>query len=124
VANKGLDFIADRSASAEHLIDGSPKEAIRDGVVKPAFLNTSTLSRSELFQQLRERGVEHLGQVASAYLETDGGLTVFIAAEARPGLPIVPPWEIAAPVEARPGRGGGPVVCRRCGKPEEREART
>ena len=108
----------DGQERAERLIDGSPMEAIRDGVVGRQFMKGNTLSRSELFQQLRERGVEHLGQVASAYLETDGGLTVFRADQARPGLPIVPPWEIEAPAEVKPG-GGEPAACKTCGLVEE-----
>jgi uncharacterized membrane protein YcaP (DUF421 family)/DNA-directed RNA polymerase subunit RPC12/RpoP len=114
LANKGLDFIVDRSQTAERIIDGSPREAIRDGTIDRGFINESTLSRSELFQQLREHGVEHLGQVAAAYLETDGRVTVFRAREAKPGLPIVPPWEIADPAAVEPS-AGEPAACRNCG---------
>lgn len=113
VLNKGLDLLIARSTRAEHAIDGVPEEAVRDGVICSGFFESTTLSTSELFQQLREHGVEHLGQIAHAYVETDGVLTVFRAAEARPGLPIVPPWEIAAPAE--PKAAGGFVSCKRCG---------
>ena len=116
VANKGLDIVIGRSERAERMIDGSPKTAIRDGVIDRDFMDGNTLSRNELFQQLREHGVRQLGEVAGAYLETDGGLTVFKAAEAKPGLPIVPPWEIAPPAEAKPG--ADPVACKACGRLE------
>ena len=120
VANKALDFVIDRSERAERLIDGRPIEAIRDGVVSREFMDGNTLSRAELFQQLREHGVEHLGQIALAYLETDGRLTVFKAGDEKPGLPIVPPWEIAAPAEIKPGDGGGePAACKKCGRLEK-----
>lgn len=119
VANKTLDFVIDRSERAERLIDGRPIEAIRDGVVSREFMDGNTLSRAELFQQLREHGVEHLGQIALAYLETDGRLTVFKAGVEKPGLPIVPPWEIVAPVEVKPGDGSGePAACKKCGRLE------
>src|SRR5690606_37530997 len=104
VANKGLDTVIGRSKRAERIIDGIPQEAIRDGVLNRRFMKGDKLSRSELFQQLREQGVEHLGQVASAYLETDGGLTVFKAKDPRPGLPITPPWEIVEPPKVTPDR--------------------
>ncbi len=118
VANKGLDMVIAKSTRAERAIDGIPEEVIRDGVLCRGFLEGSSLSRNELFQQLREQGVEHLGEVAHAYLETDGALTVFKAKESRPGLPIVPPWEIEAPTELRSGRMAeqeGQVACKQCG---------
>ena len=74
-----------------------------------------TLSDSELFQQLRENGVSQLGEIEGAYLEADGALTVFKAKVPRPGLPIVPPWEIEPPEELRPGEVSEPVACRQCG---------
>ena len=122
VANKGLDMVIAKSPSAERAIDGIPEEAIRDGVICRDFLDSDSLSRNELFQQLREHGVEHLGEVAHAYIETDGALTTFKAKESRPGLPIVPPWEIEAPAEVKPDEQGGtgPLACKQCGTVADR----
>ncbi|WP_274630874.1 DUF421 domain-containing protein [Arvimicrobium flavum] len=118
VANKGLDILIANSASAERAIDGIPEEAVRDGVICREFLEGNALSRNELFQQLREHGVEHLGEVAHAYIETDGALTVFKAKDNRPGLPVMPPWEIEEPTEMEPAERHQypcPVACKRCG---------
>lgn len=115
LANKGLDIFIAKSVSAERAIDGVPEEAIRDGVVCRKFMNSNALSESELFQQLRERGVAHLGEIAHAYLETDGALTIFKAKESRPGLPIMPPWEIEAPAEVTPADTSAPIACKKCG---------
>lgn len=114
VANKLLDIVIAKSRSAERAIDGVPEEAVRDGVVCRKFLHGITLSDSELFQQLREHGVSQLGEVSRAYLETDGSLTIFKAKKPRPGLPIVPPWEIEAPTDVVPDKAGS-AVCRKCG---------
>jgi uncharacterized membrane protein YcaP (DUF421 family) len=95
--NKGLDILVARSKAAERVLDGTPEELIRDGVICKSFLASTSMGVSELFQELRERGIEHLGQVARAYVEPDGVLTVFRAKEERPGLPIVPPFEIEPP---------------------------
>jgi uncharacterized membrane protein YcaP (DUF421 family) len=118
LANKGLDVLIVKSRTAEIVVDGTPEEAIRDGVVCKAFIDSTSFSDSELFQQLREHGVENLGEVSHAYLETDGVLSVFKADASNPGLPIVPPWEISPPVEVSPiGRSdrATPVACKRCG---------
>lgn len=69
VAN--LDVLIVKSKAAEDAVDGIPEEAIRDGTVCRAFIDSNTLSINELFQQLRAQGIEHLGEVAHAYVETD-----------------------------------------------------
>ena len=69
VLNKGLDTIMLRSPRAERLIDGEPREVIRDGVVDASFLREGPISAYELFQRLREDGIEQLGEVRRAYME-------------------------------------------------------
>jgi uncharacterized membrane protein YcaP (DUF421 family) len=116
--NKGLDLLVVRSKRAERILDGEPKELILDGVVCQQFFGSSTMGVSELFQQLREKGIEHLGQVGRAYVEPDGVLTVYRPLEARPGLAIVPPFEIEPPVLVAadaPATGNGALACTRCG---------
>ena len=115
LANKALDVLIANSTQAERAIDGVPEEAVRNGVICRPFMEGHTLSDSELFQQLRENGVSQLGEIEGAYLEADGALTVFKAKVPRPGLPIVPPWEIEPPEELRPGEVSEPVACRQCG---------
>jgi uncharacterized membrane protein YcaP (DUF421 family) len=123
LANKLLDIVMARSKRAERAIDGSPRQAISKGVIDRKFLTDTALSTSELFQQLRHHGVEHLGQVAGAYVEPDGVLTVFRDKESRPGLPVAPPWEVEEPPKVAVGE---PVptallACRRCGTLAESE---
>jgi len=115
LANKLLDVVIARNAAAEEIIDGTPEEAVRDGAICRGFLKGNTLSDNELFQQLREKGIAQLGEVAHAYLETDGAITVFKAKDVRPGLPIMPPWDIEAPEEVKPMDADGPITCRKCG---------
>lgn len=111
-ANKGLDMLIARFKKAERAIDGTPEEVIRDGVLCKDFLTSTSLGISELFQQLREKGVEHLGQVAHAYIEADGRLSVFRnKVEDHPGLPIMPPWELEPPARATEGD----LACMKCG---------
>jgi uncharacterized membrane protein YcaP (DUF421 family) len=119
LANKGLDILIVKSKRAERAIDGVPQEAVRDGKLCKGFLNSTSLGTSELFQQLRHNGVEQLGQVAHAYIESGGALTVFRAnGQPRPGLPIVPPWEIEPPTELRATDlvdSDTHLACLRCG---------
>ena len=124
-ANKGLDILIARSKRAERVLDGAPEEVIRDGVICKAFFGSTTMGVNELFQELREKGIEHLGQVGRAYIESDGVLTVFRAKDERPGLPIVPPAELEPPelVEAdSPAPRSGTLTCTHCGTAREVEA--
>lgn len=117
LANKGLDMAMARNRGFERAIDGEPKEAVRQGMIPSSFLSGKALTTNELAQQLRQKGIEHLGQVEHAYVETDGVLTVFKSAPGtRPGLPIVPPWEIERPrALAADEHADGPLACMRCG---------
>ena len=118
VANKGLDMLIARSKRAEHVLDGVPEQLIRDGVICTTFFHSTSMGVSELFQELREKGIEHLGQVARAYVESDGVLTVFKTKTERPGLPIVPPFEVERPVIVEgqaPWPQGGTLACTLCG---------
>lgn len=64
LANKGLDVLIAKSKRAEKAVDGIPEEAVRDGVIRKAFIASTTFSKYELFQQLRKNGVENLGDGA------------------------------------------------------------
>jgi len=119
LVNKALDILIRRSEVSERVIDGTPSEAIRNGFIPKDFAVGGPLSQGELFQQLREKGIGHLGQVAHAYVETDGVLTVFKAADEKTGLPIVPPWELDPPKEVKHGGSKSTIACRRCGWLEE-----
>ena len=119
VANKVLDLSISKSRRAERLLDGKPREVVRDGVVARRFLDENWMSRYELFQELREAGIEQLGEVRRAYIEKDGKVTVFRQKGDLPGgLPIVPPSQIEPHQLVSPnGRAAhdGKLVCATCG---------
>lgn len=121
LANRGLDILVARSKIAERVIDGEPQELIDSGTLSKKFLDSTALGLSEVFQQLRQHGIEHLGQVRAAYIEPDGKVAAFKAGDAtRPGLPISPPWELARPEVIGAddlSTRTEPLVCRRCGAP-------
>ncbi len=119
VANKLLDLSISKSRRAERLLDGKPREVVRDGVVARKFLDENWMSRYELFQELREAGIEQLGEVRRAYIEKDGKVTVFRQKSDLPaGLQIVPPSQIeprqlVSPSD--PAIGNAKLVCATCG---------
>ena len=119
IANKGLDLLVARSRRAEVIVNGKPDEGIRDGVIAASFLDSVSMTTGELFQQLREAGVDNLGQVRRAYVETDGTLSIFKTGSDGGGLPIVPPWEISEPQTVEAGKRlehSRHLACQKCGQ--------
>ena len=105
----------------ESWMDGKPVTVIEDGLYKLESLEGLNMSSSELFMELRQRGVEHLGQVRLAILETDGDVSLYFfeAEDVRAGLSVLPP-EHREVVEEPTSQGL--YCCVRCGLPVELNA--
>lgn len=97
-------------------VEGRPITIIRDGIYELRSLDQLQISADEFFMELRQQGVEHLGQVRLAILETDGEVSLYFHGpdEVRPGLSVLPP-------EHRPTfrqvPASGMYACTRCGFP-------
>lgn len=107
-----------RSETVETFMEGQPVELLRGGVLDCQGMAQADLSYEDVFERLRQEGVRQLGQVQRLYFEQDGNLSLFChpdAAQAPPGLPIVPPWDLEPPPPLRPGEPG-PAACLRCGR--------
>lgn len=76
----------------ETLLEGQPIYIIEDGVMTTHKARKGQMSHDEFFAEMRELGVEHLGQVREGVLETNGTFSVllFPREEVRFGLPIWP----------------------------------
>lgn len=87
-----LNTLTIRSLHAQNLLDGTPHRLVVDGLIDLEGMKAASLSVHELYTELRQRGIEQLGQVRRAYLEIDGHISVFELAtdQIRPGLPLMP----------------------------------
>jgi len=113
---RATTFVMARSKRIERWMEGKPVTVIEDGLYRLESLDRLNMSSSELFMELRQQGVEHLGQVRLGILETDGDVSLFFFEkdEVRAGLSVLPPshrpvWK-KAPAE-------GLYCCTRCGWP-------
>jgi uncharacterized membrane protein YcaP (DUF421 family) len=102
-----------RHARFEHITHGDITVLVRDGTLAPGALQAASLSRARLFAQLRSRGLDNLGAVERVYLETNGALTLLTLEKPRPGLSLIPPWDLA--YTAQQPRVAGQVACGECG---------
>lgn len=121
ILQRGLTYVVHLSGTVEAFVEGTPQRLVVDGRLDLEGMNSESLSREELFTELREAGVEQLGQVKRAYLEQNGNISTFLYTprETRPGLSLIPPWDISAP-EALPAGTAAPetgyYACSTCGE--------
>jgi uncharacterized membrane protein YcaP (DUF421 family) len=107
-------FAMRRSNHLDAWIDGVPVTVIKDGLYEYKSLRKLNISSGELLMELRQRGVEHLGQVRLAIMETDGDVSIYFfeAENIRPGLSVLPPEHRA---EYKVATHSGVHCCVNCG---------
>lgn len=95
-------------------MEGKPITIIKDGLYELNSLDRLNISSDEFFMELRQQGVEHLGQVRLGIVETDGDISLYYSEpdEVRPGLSVLPPEH--NPV-FRQVPSGATYACSRCG---------
>lgn len=95
-------------------MEGKPVTIIKDGLYELNSLDHLNISSDEFFMELRQQGVEHLGQVRLGILETDGDVSLyFYPAEAvKAGLSVLPA-EHRAEYQQMPEDNA--YACIRCG---------
>jgi len=85
-----------RNARVEKIIQGEMSMLVRDGVLQLDALKDARISQDQLFAQLRDKAVEHLGQVERVYLEGCGVFSVFRREHPVPGLSVLPTLDAVA----------------------------
>jgi uncharacterized membrane protein YcaP (DUF421 family) len=73
-------------------LEGKPAVIIEDGVCDVPALARKNISTDEFFMELRQKGVEHLGQVRIGIMEVNGDVSLYFQAKdaVRPGLSVLP----------------------------------
>lgn len=106
------------SKTLDAWIEGVPITVIHNGLYELATLGKTNITSREFLMELRQQGIEHLGQARLVIMETDGDLSVFFQDQAnvRPGLSVLPS-------EHRPTfktiPAAGLYCCINCGQPEQ-----
>ncbi|BBL20522.1 MULTISPECIES: DUF421 domain-containing protein [Acinetobacter] len=81
-----------KNKKIEALLEGLPLCVVEDGKLVFKDLEKETFSHDEFFAEMRQQNVEHLGQIRTALLESDGALSLlfFEKKDIKWGLPIFP----------------------------------
>ncbi|MBE9585932.1 DUF421 domain-containing protein [Mucilaginibacter sp. JRF] len=87
-----LTYFSAKSERFESILEGDPMYIIEDGMFTIQEETDNTFAKDEFFAEMRSRGIEHVGQVRSAILETNGQVSFlfFSDEKVRPGLPVLP----------------------------------
>jgi len=73
-------------------LEGRPALIIEDGVCDVPALARKNISTDEFFMELRQKGVEHLGQVRIGIMEVNGDVSLYFQPDdqVRYGLSVLP----------------------------------
>ncbi|MGP4713474.1 MULTISPECIES: DUF421 domain-containing protein [unclassified Psychrobacter] len=76
----------------ENLLEGEAIYIVEDGMLVLDKIKKGKMSHDEFFAEMRQQGIEHLGQVRTGLLETDGTFSVLLYAPDNTGfgLPLFP----------------------------------
>lgn len=87
-----VTWLTAKSKFFEKLVEGKPVLLINEGRFSIGKFKKEDLAHEEFFAELREKSVEHLGQVRTAILETSGEISIFFYADedVKYGLPLLP----------------------------------
>ena len=114
-------YVSDRSQKVREVLEGKPVYVIEHGRILTENLDREDVGPDEVFSDLRAAGIEQLGQIRVAILESNGQLSIFEFApdEVLEGLPILPK-ELNRHTEYI--HNSGRYACRTCGNVQAFEA--
>jgi uncharacterized membrane protein YcaP (DUF421 family) len=110
-----ITYFASKSEKFESMLEGDAMYIIEDGQFTIQEQSDNTFAKDEFFAEMRGLSIEHVGQVRTAILETNGQVSFFYFSDddVKPGLPVMPKlYNAKSCTINRPGD----YACTRCGK--------
>ncbi len=116
---KTLTWLASKSLSVHRILEGREMTVVENGMFDVKKEKDNDFSTMEFFAELRNQSVEHLGQIRTAVLETDGTMSVLFYADedVKFGLPLFP----EAYQEADLSTYTGVLACMHCGNIQQHD---
>ncbi len=87
-------FVSLKNKSFRDIVDGDTTVIIQDGKILEEEMRKQRYNLDDLLQQLREQQIGSVFEVAYAYLEPSGNLSVFKYGETAPVLPFISDGDI------------------------------
>lgn len=85
-----LERVINLNRKVEAVMEGSPNLVVSDGVINWDCMKRDNISKEDLFRALREKDVQHLGEVHKAFFGTSATISVFFYSpkKVQPGLAV------------------------------------
>jgi uncharacterized membrane protein YcaP (DUF421 family) len=106
---------AARSQKVEDILEGKPLYLIENGVFTVQEEGDVNFAKDEFFAEMRAQSIEHLGQVRTALLESNGQVSFlyYTSEEEKKGLPVYPKPYSKRSEEIK---NEGDYACTHCGQ--------
>jgi len=116
-----ITMLASKSEKFERIIEGDPLYVIEDGEFVLVDDLSHTFAKDEFFAEMRQASIEHLGQIKTAILETNGNISFYYFPDdkVKYGLPIQPK---VYEKKSEQVKEKGTFACTYCGNTEELES--
>jgi len=109
-----VTWLTGKSRWFESLLEGHADLLIENGVFSVLKFEKEDIAQDEFFSELRQRSIDHLGQIRYAFLEPSGNISVYYFSddEVKPGLPLIPSlFNLKSKVVSKTGL----FACANCG---------
>jgi len=87
---QGIISLTKRYDSFRRLVEGKPVLLIENGLIDYKALKKERITKHDMFTELRDKGVENLGEIKRAYAEKTGTISVYRLEKPVIGLSILP----------------------------------
>jgi len=113
-----MTWLAAKSEKFEVLVEGKALYIIEDGMFDLVDQKELFFGKDEFLAEMRQQNVEHLGQIRTAILETNGNVSFifFDEKEVKKGLPI---WPKVYHQKSKLIAESGYYACTYCGNVED-----
>lgn len=87
-----ITYLASKNQQIENILEGEPIYIIEDGMFTLKEEGDPNFAKDEFFAEMRTQSIEHLGQLRTALLESNGQVSFlyYSPEETKPGMPIFP----------------------------------
>ncbi|MDJ1482810.1 DUF421 domain-containing protein [Cytophagaceae bacterium YF14B1] len=111
-------WLTSKSEKIESMLEGDPIYIIEEGEFILTDDKDAQYAKDEFFAEMRQQNIEHLGQIKTAILETNGTISFFYypEEEVKYGLPVMPKLYVQK-VQSIPNND--PYACSYCGRVTE-----
>jgi uncharacterized membrane protein YcaP (DUF421 family) len=113
-----ITYFASRSQKIEDILEGKPIYIVEDGMFTLQEEGDANFAQDEFFAEMRAQSIEHIGQVRTAILESNGQVSFLFyePEDGKKGMPIFPK---VFSERSKVVSGRGDYACTHCAKVEE-----